>query len=177
MKLALALVSLAAMGASLNWDNDGALPGNLTKQTCVVEGAAFLDAGTFYLSKEVPCLKRPDGGLILPRWPMRADKLPWFTVFNMDLVTQNAQGCDAGICDSDEDDAGTPKTLPRLLQCACRPTGNLCRYTLADGGTPFVPLGETVGPGYGKTGWFGVGCVRKACVELSGFDSTPAECQ
>ncbi len=176
MKTLLFVVSTALMGMSLNWDSDDTPPGNLTKETCTVEGAAFLDAGTFYLSREVPCLKRADGGLILPRWPMRADRLPWFTVFNTSLLTEDPAGCTGNFCDADEDDAGTPQTRIRLLQCACRTTGQLCRYTLADGGTPLVSAGETVGPGYSKTGWFGAGCTRKACVELQGFSSMPVEC-
>ncbi len=177
--LLLLFVPLVALGAALDWDSDDP-PGNLTKETCTIEGAAFLDAGTFYLAREVPCLRRPDGGLILPRWPLRADRLPVFTIFNKELVTENATGCDAGICDSDSDDAGTPQTLPRLLQCACRNRdagAGFCRYTLADGGLVLAPFAETLGPGYPKTGWTGLGCERKACVELQGFDSMPAACQ
>jgi hypothetical protein len=174
-------LALAAVGARLAWEPDVPLAdAGVTKQTCTVEGFAFSDAGNRYLAREVPCLGLPDGGFILPRWPMRRDNLPAFTVFSAELVTQDATGCDAGICDSDEDDAGTPRSLPRLLQCACRttqPDAGVCRYRLADGGLALAPFGETLGPGYGKRGWVGLGCVRKACVELSGFPSMPSECE
>jgi hypothetical protein len=63
------------------------------------------------------------------------------------------------------------------LACACRKAKGECQYVTDDGGLMQAPFGQTLGPGYPPfESWVGAGCVPKACVELAGSTSWPAQC-
>lgn len=60
--------------------------------------------------------------------------------------------------------------------CACRKATGRCLF-LTDGGAEEAPKGRTLGPGYPPyETWTGEGCQPKACVEMSGESSWPANC-
>lgn len=60
--------------------------------------------------------------------------------------------------------------------CACRKATGSCQYS-TDAGLVDAPMGRTLGPDYPPYGnWSGAGCQPKACVELAGSSSWPANC-
>jgi hypothetical protein len=89
------------------------------------------------------------------------------------------------VTDAPPDDGGTA-FRELALECGFLKASGLCRFELPGGALQAVPLGRTVGPGYViglpdggalSTATFqGPGCQRKACEELLGESSWPAEC-
>jgi hypothetical protein len=73
-------------------------------------------------------------------------------------------------CDLAPSGAPPPTELPFL--CACRKKGGTCNISLPDGGIIAAPYGQTLQPG-----WYGSGCVPKACVEMFGTSSWNPSCK
>lgn len=109
-----------------------------------------------------------DGGppVLIIRWPKRVG------VDCFEPVGPSDTAC--VVTAASFDDGGDPTVVVATpSRCACRATGQNCRYQLPDGGTPLMDFGRTY-----PAPFAGGGCVRKACQEVMGDlgQSMPDEC-
>lgn len=148
-----------------------------TLQSCRVEGLFWrpLLQRYQYARLEVGCLRCPQSGLALRRFPLRPNGQPTAIIFRREKIEEVPDGCVGLNCEGNEDDGGTPVTAPFLLQCGCR-ASSPCIVQQADGGWIAAPQGETLGPGNRYETFNGAGCQRKPCTEVAGVSSWPQEC-